>query len=128
MPNLLKAGQELIARTLKSHGSETVVYRRGSSQVLTGLKASVGQPDMAFQEVGAGRRRSDRREFVITAADLILGGDVTPPLVNDSIDVTEDGVTRRYLVVPDGDLPESQPADAFGIMLRIRAAFQKEVS
>lgn len=126
MSNLLRRGQQLIASTLKAHGSDTATYRRNAASV--SIAVSAGQPDQAFEAMGGGRRRNDRREFIITAADLVLSGEVTRPLANDVIDLVEDGVTKRFLVSPDGGQPEYELADAFGIMLRIRASFQKEIA
>lgn len=126
MANLLKQGQALIAATLKSHGSETVTYRRGANSV--SIAASVGRPDMTLgPEFGGGHLRMNTKEFVITAADLVINGVAVSPATGDMIDVAEGEATNRYRVGPDGGLPEFENADAFGIMLRIRGTFQGAV-
>lgn len=128
MANLLRRGQELLARTLKQHGSETVIYRRGAESI-EDLKASIGQPNQQFgPEFGGTLQRGDRRELIITAADLVIAGTETKPRIGDLVDIDQGGQTLRFVVSKDGSEPEFELADAFGLMLRIRVAFQKVIA
>lgn len=128
MTNLIRQGQQLLAQTLKEHAADPVVYRRGGESVE--IQAVAAMPNQSFgPEFGGTLIRGDRREILVTAADLVIGGETITPKIGDTFDIEDDdGVVRRFRVSIDGSLPEAEPGDAFGIMTRIRGAFQGVVT
>ena len=71
--------------------------------------------------------RTDR-DFVFTAADLIIGTVVTTPKRNDFIDVVFGTTTHRFVVLPFGDEPEWRWSDQHNKTIRVHAKYVGAVS
>jgi hypothetical protein len=96
MINLFDAAAALMAATLKSHASVAITYRRGPQSVA--LRASVGRnPTEADSREGA-TIEAEARDFLITAADLILGGGRVEPKVDDRIEMTLGDTVATFAV------------------------------
>ncbi|MCL6507837.1 MAG: hypothetical protein K6T59_12500 [Bryobacteraceae bacterium] len=78
MPDLLQTGSDWLADQLKTHASRQVVYRRGAQQVA--VQATVGRTLLKLDDgFGGVRMEWTDRDFLIHAADLVLGGTATLP-------------------------------------------------
>lgn len=100
MANLLATGATKLAALLKSHAGTSVTYKRGESQSVS-LTVTVGQTQFEQVDGEGGLLRWNSRDFLITAADLILSESVTLPVKDDKIvEVGADGVTRTFVVAP----------------------------
>lgn len=120
---MLQDGQSWLAAQFKANLSQPATYRRGT--VSTTLRATVGpaRESLGSPFGGAQIRRADK-EFIVTAADLTLGD----PVSGDFIDLAEQGVTKRFMVVqPDEGAPVFEPVDAYGYQVRIHAKFLKAI-
>lgn len=85
------------------------------------LNATVGTSVLKVSDdVGNVRIVRPDRDYLVTAADLILGGAVTLPQRGDRIrDPQDDGTVSVYEVVAPSGEPEWRPSDPDGIKLRV---------
>ncbi len=118
MSDLLEAGMAWLASQLKAHVSRLVVYQRDDAQVA--VQATVGRTLLKLDdgEGGVVLQWTDR-DFLISAADLVLGGLPTLPQPADRIRETLGAVTRVYEVMAPGDEPPWRYSDPYGKVLRI---------
>lgn len=118
MPDLLEAGMDWLASQLKAHVSRLVVYQRDDEQVT--VQATVGRTLLKLDdgEGGVVLVWTDR-DFLISAADLVLGGSLTLPQRGDRIREPLGAVTRVFEVMAPGDEPPWRPSDPYGKVLRI---------
>lgn len=116
MANLLQTGQAWLAGKLKAHAATSVVYDRGGQTVA--LEATFGRTDAERVDENGIGIRAEITDFIITAADLVIGGATTLPKRGDLIRHTAGGVEKTYEVMTVGD-GHYRPSDPFGTMLRI---------
>jgi hypothetical protein len=118
MSDLLEAGMAWLASQLKTHVSRLVIYQRDDAQVA--IQATVGRTLLKLDdgEGGVVLQWTDR-DFLISAADLVLGGSLTLPQRGDRIRETLGAVTRVYEVMAPGDEPPWRHSDPYGKVLRI---------
>ena len=118
MSDLLEAGMAWLASQLKAHVSRLVIYQRDDEQVA--VQATVGRTLLKLDdgEGGVVLQWTDR-DFLISAADLVLGGSPTLPQRADRIRETLGAVTRVYEVMAPGDEPPWRYSDPYGKVLRI---------
>jgi hypothetical protein len=113
--DLLQSGAAWLAGKIKARAAQTVTYRRGADSV--SLSATLGHSLLRVTE-GDGRTRTIRtdRDFLVTAADLVLSGETVTPARGDAIDLTVGSTAYRYKVLPYGkDEPlwrYSEPSNA----------------
>lgn len=120
MADLLRTGSAWLAAKLKQHAGESVTYRRGGQSVA--VTATVGpQPLRVSDEYGAPRVEWANEDFLIDAADLVLGGAAAEPAHGDLIERTEGGVTFTYEVTPPPGEAAWRWADAYRVKYRIHA-------
>lgn len=128
MTNLLKTGATWLASQLKDSASETVVYARDTTSA--SVQAAFGSQLLRVSD-GKGNTKIERteRDFLITAADLVLGGVLTTPQPGDLVYVALDGVTEKYEVMPPAPSEAAwRYSDATKTILRIHAKFRGMVS
>lgn len=102
MPDIIRTGVGWMAGQLMEHASRTVVYRRGSSEVR--LSACVGHTLLKMGQDGNIWMQWTDRDYLILAADLILGGQAIEPERGDQIEDETDN--RIYVVLaPSGEAP-----------------------
>lgn len=116
MGNRMAKGTAWLAAQLKAHASETVQYARGN--LTCPIAASYGRREVII-ESGAMTTSHEQWDFVITAADLILGGVVVKPSEGDSFRVTVAGQVKVYEVLPIAGEECFRPCDPAGVQLRI---------
>ncbi len=118
MADLLQTGSDWLADQLKAHASRPVVYRRGTQQV--GVLATIGRTLLKLDDgYGGVRMEWTDRDFLIQAADLVLGGVPTLPQRGDQIRETQGGRVFVYEVMAPGREPEWRWSDGFRKVLRI---------
>ena len=97
MPDLLQTGSDWLADQLKTHASRQVVYRRGAQQVA--VQATVGRTLLKLDDgFGGVRVEWTDRDFLIHAADLVLGASVVLPERGDKVRETVGTKTFVYEV------------------------------
>jgi len=119
--DLLTQGAELIDRTRRAHLSRTVMYRRGADSVE--IEATVGSTAFDRTDEYDVVHRIESRDFLIAAADLVLGGTAVLPKPGDRI--TEAGSTsiHEYEVMAPGGEPAWRYSDPQRLTLRIHTKF-----
>jgi hypothetical protein len=120
MPDVLRNGSDWLADQLKEHASRPVVYRRGADEVV--VQATIGRTLLKLDDgYGGVRMEWTDRDFLIHAADLVLGGNPTLPERGDLIRETQGGQTFVYEVMAPGKEPAWRWSDVFRKVLRIHA-------
>jgi len=120
MPDLLQTGSDWLAEMLKEHATRSVVYRRGAYEII--VQATVGRTLLKLDDgYGGVRMEWTDRDFLIHAADLVLGSNPTLPERGDLIRETQGGKTYVYEVMAPGKEPPWRWSDVFRKVLRIHA-------
>lgn len=125
MSDRSQAAIEHLRDRLEAKFGVSITYRRGSDTVA--LTATVGTELLRITE-SDGRVRTLRteRDYLITAADLVINSAVTTPARGDLIDETIAGVTKRFTVLsPGGQEPAWRYSDRRRVRLRVHT---KEVN
>ena len=123
MANRLREAVALHTARLQAYASESITYRRGANAVT--LTASLGSQLLRTTD-RQGNTKTERtdRDFILTAAKLILGGEQTEPQAGDYVDLTTGTTTERFEVMA---LPANEPpwryCDGNKLMLRVHAKF-----
>lgn len=115
-----------LSLSLKSVAGTSVTFRRGSLSVeitATRAQARYQQDDQAF-----GVNRQKFQDWIVAAADLVLDSRETKPARHDVIEVTENSRTYKYKVLGGSGVPEWEPVDQNGVMLRIHTELHSEVA
>lgn len=118
MGDLLQAGQEWLADQLKEHASRQVVYQRGAQEVT--VQATIGRTLLKLDDgYGGVRMEWTDRDFLIQAADLVLGSTAVTPERGDRVLETVGVNTSTFEVMAYGGEPPWRFSDPFGKLLRI---------
>jgi hypothetical protein len=84
------------------------------------VQATIGRTLLKLDDgYGGVRMEWTDRDFLIHAADLILGGEPTLPARGDLIRETDSGVTYVYEVMAPGNEPPWRWSDVYRQVLRI---------
>lgn len=118
MPDLLRTGSDWLADMLKEHASRPVAYRRGAVEVA--VQATIGRTLLKLDDgYGGVRMEWTDRDFLIHAADLVLGGTAVLPERGDTVREAVGAATFVYEVMAPGKEPPWRWSDVFHKMLRI---------
>jgi hypothetical protein len=120
MANLLADGAATLAAALKASASESVSYYREGYPPLTGLLAAAGSSLLRVRD-SAGSTKVERTEcdFLITAADLVIGGRVVEPKAGDRVHVAAGTKTLIFQVMAPTGEPPFRYSDPARTILRI---------
>ncbi len=116
--NMLRDGAAWLAEQLKSQGSTSVTYARGSDSVTIAATLGRHRPKQTGELVGL---EVDQFVIVMTfnAADLVLNSNLTTPAKRDLVTFTDHGISFEYEVMPiDGERCWKE-SDAFGQRIEI---------
>ncbi|MEL6741066.1 MAG: hypothetical protein AAFP26_10465 [Planctomycetota bacterium] len=108
MGDLLAKGSEMLDRTRRAHLSRTVVYRRGVDSVE--IEATVGSTAFDRTDEYGVVHRIESRDYLVAAADLVLGGEAVTPKAGDRITETAEARVHEYEVMSSGSLGRDEPA------------------
>lgn len=100
----------------------SVIYRRGSETVE--IPVVFGQHRGSAEVSPGAVIDAERIDFIIRAANLMLGGERVLPQDGDEIDVTIGGTLVRYSVAPSEGDPCFRACDPLGTALRVKAQRQ----
>lgn len=117
MTNLLKRASDWLQSQQKQFAAETVVYRRGSASVT--LAATIGRTERDVEDLSGMVVRSESRDYLIHAADLVLDGAATLPERGDEIVETTEAGELVYVVLPVDGREVWRYSDPFRTRLRI---------
>jgi len=118
MADLLKQATDWLETMRKAHASRSVTYERGGDSVE--VLATVGRK---FYQVDGGYGAAvwvDSTDFIVAAADLVLGGETVLPKPGDRVRVTQGEETGVYEVMaPGGEMSHYEAADPYRRAWRI---------
>lgn len=119
MPDLLKAASAWLEDMRTTHASRTVAYVRGVESVE--ISASIGKTVFRLDKGYGVTERIEARDYLMLAADLVLGGAAALPKAGDKIREAEGGKTFIYEVMAPGNEPCWRWSDPYRRTLRIHA-------
>lgn len=117
MSNLMRMGAEFLSEKRHDHTTESVTYKRGAFSV--DLSATIGSTDSLDNQVEGVVVDTDRVDFIIRVADLVIDGSNTLPRDGDEIVFTNGDETRTYQVKPDDQDECYRDCDEFGFDIRV---------
>jgi len=119
--DLLAKGSEMLDRTRRAYLSRTVVYRRGADSVE--IEATIGSTAFDRTDEYGVVHRIESRDYLVAAADLVLGGEAVTPKAGDRITETGESRVHEYEVMSPGDEPAWRYSDPQRRTLRIHTKF-----
>lgn len=119
MSNKLRNGMDWLAAKLKQHAGESLVYSRGVLSAT--ITAPMGKTLMRLDnsQTGGAIIEWTDADFLIAAADLVLGGSAVEPERGDKIRWSKDGKTRLFEVLAPGGEPCWRWSDEHQTVMRI---------
>lgn len=96
MPDLLEQGDAWLGQQRVASASRAVVLVRGAQSV--GFNAALGLSKVELQEVSGVLEQYTARDFIVQAADLVLGGVRVLPQRGDRITLALAGANCTYEV------------------------------
>jgi hypothetical protein len=97
MADLLERGARWLEDQRTRHCTRDVTYVRGAASVV--VKATVGRTQYETDDGHAVRVAFTERDFLIQAADLMLGGNVVTPQPGDRIRESQSGQVLVFEVI-----------------------------
>ena len=97
MVDLLEQGAAWLGDLRANYASHPVVYSRVASSVT--LRAALGSTNTEFQDASGMIEQYQSRDFIVQAAELILGGVAVLPQRGDRIEITLGGVLCVFEVL-----------------------------
>ncbi len=123
MSDLLERTSSWLADQRRRHLSQTVVYSRGGQSIE--IAATLGSTTFEVADEYGMIEKWESRDFLIAAADLVLGDVTGRPQRGDRIAAgdpsTGSGQGKVYEVLAPGKEHVYRPADPYGKTLRIHA-------
>ena len=118
MSDRMETAMDWLAGKRKTFITEIVTYRRGEDEVE--LSATIGRTIFRLPEGYGVEVRVETRDFLITAADLILDGSLIEPKAGDEIDRTVGSAIHTFEVMsPGADEAAWVYSDGYRYTLRI---------
>ena len=121
MTDLLARGAAWLDQQRSRHLTRTVTYLRGGDSV--DLPATIGQTTFEQADEYGVIRRTQSRDYLISAADLVLGGAQEQPRAGDRIRETSGAQVFLYEVMAPGGEPPWRYSDPHRKTLRIHTKF-----
>lgn len=118
MNDLLEQGSAWLEDQRHAHMTRTVTYTRTVGQTVT-LSATIGRTDFEQADEFGVLHRIQSRDFLVLAADLVLGGEQTLPKAGDRVEETVGAKTYVYEVMAPGGEPPWRYSDPYRKTLRI---------
>ena len=113
MADLLEKASAWLGKMRSEHLARQVTYSRGASSVE--VAATLGQTTFEVQDAYGVVEKWESRDFLVTAADLVLLGAAVTPQRGDRI--TDGG--KVYEVLAPGKEDVYRLSDPYGVTLRI---------
>ena len=117
MVDLLEQSSAWLDGQRKKFLAKTVTYCQGQAEAE--VMATVGRTTFEVESSTGVAERFESRDFIITAADLVLGGVVVVPERGDRIKETAGSQTLVYEVVGPGSEPCWRWSDPYRQAVRI---------
>lgn len=115
--DLLEQASAWLETQRTKYTTRQVVYRRG--EVWVEVPASIGKTTFELDDGSGAMIRSESRDYLILAAELVLAGTQTLPDRGDRIIEAAGGQEFVYEVMAPGDEPHWRYSDLYRKTLRI---------
>ena len=126
--DFLQRGIRWLNRQREAHLSRPATYQRGGESIA--ITATLGATSVEVTDDTGATVRSPQMDFIVSAAELLLGGTAATPRIGDRIHVASaDGTAGKTLVYEVLTLPDGKhyrPCDPDGRMLRIHTKLTDE--
>jgi hypothetical protein len=117
MPDLLERSSDWLEDQRIKHMTRPVVYQRGAESA--DIAASIGQTVFQIDDGAGAMLRTESRDYLVAAADLVLGGSAALPQRGDYIREMQGAQVFIYEVMAPGDEPHWRYSDPYRRTLRI---------
>lgn len=117
MADLLEQASGWLENQRTKHTSRTVKYKRGVDSV--DVAASIGRTEFEIDDGFGVLQKFESRDYLVLAADLVLGGWPVLPERGDRIEETVGNTTYVYEVMAPGKEPAWRYSDPYRKTLRI---------
>jgi len=117
MADLLQRASAWLEDQRTKHLTQSVVYQRGTDTIE--VLATIGSTVFQIDDGAGGVLRIEARDYLISAADLVLAGNPVVPQRGDQIRETQGRQVFVYEVIRPGDEPCWRWSDAYRQTLRI---------
>ncbi|MBP7747009.1 MAG: hypothetical protein KA383_12840 [Phycisphaerae bacterium] len=121
MADLLEQGAAWLEDQRTRHMSRTVAYLRGGDSA--DLPATIGRTEFEQADEYGVIHRTESRDFLVSAAQLVLGGKVVLPQAGDRIRETDGEQIFLYEVMAPGGEPPWRYSDPYRRTLRVHTKF-----
>lgn len=121
MADLLQRGAMFLEDQRHNHMTRPVAYQRGAESVEA--QATVGRTVFEQADQFGIVHRTESRDYLIRAADLVLAGDRALPKVGDRVRETLEDRSLIYEVMAPGTEPPFRFSDPERITLRVHTKF-----
>jgi len=112
MADLLEQATDWLETMRKAHASCSVTYHRGDDSVA--VLATVGRKSYQVDGGYGAAMWVDSTDFIVAAADLVLGGETVLPKPGDRVRVSQGEETGVYEVMtPGGEMSHYEAADPY---------------
>ena len=123
MADLLRQGSAWLDGQRHMHLTQTVLYQRGAESIE--LSATIGRTEFEQADEYGVLHRTESRDYIIRAADLVLAGETVLPKAGDQIRETDGALTHVYEVMAPGGEPPWRYSDPYRVALRIHTKHVK---
>ena len=117
MADLLEQASNWLEDQRTKHAARTVTYKRGIDTV--DVPASIGRTEFEIDDGFGVLTKFESRDYLVLAADLVLGGWPILPERGDRIEETVGTTTYVYEVMAPGKEPAWRYSDPYRKTLRI---------
>lgn len=117
MPDLLQSSSDWLTGMLKANVSQAVTFRRGAATVV--VQATLGSTEWTSETTEGIAETWESRDFLVTAADLVLAGQRVEPTVNDKLEHTFGGTKFTYEVLAQPGVKSFSYCDPNRVAMRI---------
>ncbi len=121
MADMLEQGAAWLNGMRTKHASQPVTYVRGTDAVE--LSATLGQTTYEIADEYGATVEAKAADFLVSAANLVLGGTKALPEPGDQIRVTAGDQLQVFEVMDLGGAGHWRPSDPYGHTLRIHAKY-----
>jgi hypothetical protein len=117
VPDAFEVASAWLGAKRKVHLARPVTYRRGAEAVE--VDATIGRSLFEAPDAYGVVVVTESRDFLIAAADLVLGGEPALPAAGDRVEELQDGNILTYEVMAPGTEPAWRYSDPYHRTLRI---------
>jgi hypothetical protein len=115
--DLLERSSAWLENQRVKHMTRPVVYQRGAESVE--VPATIGQTVFQIDDGTGALLRTESRDYLVTAADLVLAGSPALPQRGDRIRETQGAQVFVYEVMAPGDEPHWRWSDPYRRTVRV---------